>query len=375
MIEPKSFIESLIGHGINFYSGVPDSLLSSICACIADSEKVTHVVAANEGTAVSLAIGSYLSSGNLGAVYLQNSGLGNIVNPIVSLADAQVYKIPLLLIIGWRGEPGIADEPQHVKQGIITESQLDVIGIPYEILDARTDALKLIDSLMDKISSSQTPGAILVRKNTFSSYNAKSKKNQNEVLPSITREDALCCLAGLIDENNLVVSTTGKTSRELFEIRKKEGQKNNDFLTVGGMGHTSSIALGAALSNTSKSVVCIDGDGSMIMHMGSMATIGNTAPNNFTHIIINNNAHDSVGGQTTHAENIDFELLSKAFGYRRFYSFNSTKVLENKWSEIQENDGPLLIEIKVLKGARKDLGRPTCTPLENKKSFMKHAKK
>ncbi len=270
MIDPKDFLKSLTDSDIRFFSGVPDSLLKEFCTTLETNKNIDHVIAANEGSAVAMAMGNYLSSKKVGCVYLQNSGLGNTINPLVSLSDELVYRIPMLLIVGWRGEPGVKDEPQHIKQGMITEEQLKLLDISYEIIDSQSDFKKIIFNLTKAIHSEQKVGALLIKKDSFSKLSSPSLPLKGLVL---SREEAISSIVDLIPEKDLIISTTGKASRELFEIRKLRQQKNTDFLTVGGMGHTSSIALGVALGNKNKQVFCIDGDGSLIMHMGSMHTI------------------------------------------------------------------------------------------------------
>lgn len=368
MIDTLRFFNEIKKSGISFFSGVPDSLLSDFCACVEDNCKNTeHLIAANEGNAIGLAAGHYLATGNPALVYLQNSGLGNIINPITSLTDAEVYKIPALLMIGWRGEPGHQDEPQHIKQGRITREQLDLLEIPYFILDADSDGEIVIRNAISKIEEIKSPVAILVRNNTFSVYK-KSKKESAKDL--ISRESALEKIIYFFGED-LVISTTGKASREIFEIRKKNGQNQQDFLTVGSMGHASSIALGISISSPKKSVICIDGDGSALMHMGAMAIAGTQKNIDFTHIILNNAAHDSVGGQSTVADQIDFGLIARACGYVYYKKAQCLQSLEASLLKIKNIKGVKMLEITISKGSRKDLGRPDSTPEENKKNFMK----
>lgn len=371
MVDPALFFDQLTARGIGMFTGVPDSLLKSLCAYIDDhGESVRHIITANEGNAVALAAGFHLGTGKVAAVYMQNSGLGNALNPLASLCDPQVYSIPMLLIIGWRGEPGVKDEPQHVKQGRITPAQLETAEIPYRILTAEGDADSLLDDLFKIMDDKQTPVALLVRKDTFSEYKSIRKKVSAE---SLTREAALSVLLDLGRPDDLLVSTTGKTSRELFELRKKRGEAPIDFLTVGSMGHTSSIALGVALGNPDRRVICLDGDGSMIMHMGALPIIGSLAPTNLIHVVINNGAHESVGGQATVARSIDFALLAQACGYRHYLSADSAEEIADAFNEENLLEGPVLFEIQVKTGSRADLGRPSSTPIENKVSFMRHA--
>ncbi|EKQ51184.1 MULTISPECIES: phosphonopyruvate decarboxylase [unclassified Clostridium] len=372
MIDVKEFYDELLNNDIDFFTGVPDSLLKSFCAYIKDNVSVEkNIVAANEGNAVGLAAGYYLATNKIGLVYMQNSGVGNALNPLASLADKLVYSIPMLLVIGWRGEPNTKDEPQHKKQGIITTETLDMLEIKYEILDENmdNDYMKLkIKEAHKYMRENNEPYALVIKKNTFSEYKLKN----NPILDfEMTREEAIEIIVSNMKENSVIVSTTGMASRELFELREKYKQNHSkDFLTVGSMGHASQIALGIALSKKNKEVYCIDGDGALLMHLGGLAIIGNQKPKNFKHVLINNGAHDSVGGQETVGLKIDTLAIAKACGYKECYSCSSKTDLLNLAEEIKNVEGPVLIEVKVKKGARKDLGRPITTPNENKKMFM-----
>ena len=370
MINCKNFYEELKNNNIFFFSGVPDSLLKNFCAYITDNVKdKNHVIAANEGGAIALAAGHYLASGNPGLIYMQNSGQGNAINPLASLADPDVYQIPMLLIIGWRGEPGKKDEPQHVKQGKITLDLLNTLNIPYEILPKSNKDMKMsLKKAFDYMNKNNAPYAIVIKKGTFEDYSLQNKIETNF---SLRREDAVKLVVDNLDENTIVVSTTGKTSRELFEYRQELSQGHEkDFLTVGSMGQSSQIALGIALEKPNKKVYCLDGDGSIIMHAGSLAIIGQKAPENYKHILFNNGAHDSVGGQPTAGFEINFPELAIASGYKKAFSAEETEDIKTKLNLLKQCKGPALLEIKVNKGARKDLGRPTTTPIQNKNAFM-----
>lgn len=371
MISPKLFCDLLLSHGIDFYCGVPDSLLKNLCSYI-DSvlPGESHIITANEGNAVALAIGRHIGSNKASVVYMQNSGLGNAVNPLTSLADDKVYGIPMLLIIGWRGEPGIPDEPQHIKQGEISEQQLKILDVPYQILAAETDINSVLPPLLQTMRSESRPVALLVRQNTFENITGKNKTNNNY---HFVREQALQSLLSLIRPSDLVVSTTGKTSREVFEVRQSQNQAAADFLTVGGMGHTSSIAMGVALARPDRKIIAIDGDGSMLMHMGALPVIGNHQCENLVHIVLNNQAHESVGGQETVAGKIDLKGLALASGYKQYYCAQDDAGLRSVWEILTTQRGPTLLEIKIAIGSRDNLGRPTKTPKENKLQFMKKA--
>lgn len=369
MIRPEFFIETLREKGIDCFAGVPDSLLKNICAYITDHFDSTHnIIAANEGAAVGLAAGHYLATGQPACVYMQNSGEGNIINPLASLTDQEVYNIPVLLLIGWRGRPGVHDEPQHVKQGKVTTGLLNVMGVNYEVLSKEEDkAAKQIDKAAKALANKEV-FALVIEKDTFEDYKLQNVEKNDFMM---SREEAIQTVAAALGEKDCIVSTTGMISRELFEYRAAVNQGHErDFLTVGSMGHASQIALGIALAQPERRVWCFDGDGAAIMHMGSMAIVANKAPKNYVHVVFNNGAHDSVGGQPTVGLKIDLPVVAKAVGYKATYSVDSKDALNVILSEAKNIDGPVLVEIKVKKGNRKDLGRPTSTPIQNKEALM-----
>ena len=374
MIEPKQFIERLRAGGVEFFAGVPDSLLKNLCAYITDNVvRENNIIAANEGGAVALAAGYHLATGKIGCVYMQNSGEGNAVNPLLSLMDADVYRMPLLLVIGWRGEPGVHDEPQHVKQGKVTLSLLDAMGIKYAVLDEKWE--EQTDKALRVIQETNGIYALIVRKGTFEEY-----KLQNQVASNwaLGREKAIKIVVDKLREDDIVVSTTGMISRELFEYREAKHQGHaHDFLTVGSMGHASQIALGIALQKPNRRIVVFDGDGALLMHMGGMTIIGDYAPKNLVHIVFNNGAHDSVGGQPTVGQKIDVEAIAKAVGYTDVVSVDNEMALCCAMNHINNADmeGTSFINVNVRKGNRKDLGRPTTTPVENKQALMENLAK
>lgn len=371
MIDPQAFYTTLCQAGVHLFAGVPDSLLKDFCAYIDDhSQPGEHIITANEGNAIALVAGYHLATQQIGAVYLQNSGLGNTINPLTSLTDPQVYQIPLVMIIGWRGEPGVKDEPQHIKQGAITPGQLDLLGVPYWIVDGHSDFQQIIQDALTQTQATNAPVALLVRKGTFSPYQKRQRPSSFKA--SLQREAALDELLTLVGDS-LVVSTTGKTSRELFELRQQRGETQRDFLTVGSMGHTASIALGVALGNPRKSVVCIDGDGSLLMHLGAVPIIGSLAPKNLIHVVLNNAAHESVGGQPTVAGQLDLKAVALASGYKQYRQATEQPGIKQAWNELSGYDGPVLLEIRINTGSRENLGRPTSSPQQNKQAFMKVA--
>lgn len=372
MIKPEVFYQWLTNADIEFFSGVPDSLLKDICAYITDNappEK--HIIAANEGNSIALAAGYHMATGTIPMVYMQNSGLGNTVNPILSLTDKQVYNIPLLMMIGWRGEPGKKDEPQHVTQGRLTLELLDTMELPYQVLSDNTEeAKKQFDMAIAHISTNNQPFALVVRKGLFESYKMKTIIENGY---SMMREEAIQQIVEKLSGDEMIVSTTGKTSRELFEIREALGQKHDsDFLTVGCMGHANQIAVGMAIAKPKRKIICIDGDGALLMHMGSIAINGAISPKNFIHIVINNGSHESVGGQPTVADGIDLVKIAKANNYKYAVSVSSPETLDDVLEQLENLEGPALIEIKTKVGSRDDLGRPTIKPVDNKTAMMQN---
>ena len=374
MIRPEFFIEKLRENGIDCFAGVPDSLLKNICAYITDHCDAEHnIIAANEGAAVGIAAGHYLATGMPACVYMQNSGEGNIINPLASLTDEEVYNIPVLLLIGWRGRPGVHDEPQHVKQGKVTTGLLNVMGVNYEVLSKEEDKAEKQIAKAIKALQNKEVFALVIEKDTFEDY-----KLQNVEVNDLTmsREEAIQTVAAALGERDCIVSTTGMISRELFEYRAAKGQGHErDFLTVGSMGHASQIALGIAMAKPERKVWCFDGDGAAIMHMGSMAIVANKAPQNYVHVVFNNGAHDSVGGQPTVGLKIDLPRVARAVGYPHTYSVSTKEDLMDVLKEVKKINDLSLIEIKVKKGNRKDLGRPTTTPIQNKDALMDFLKK
>ncbi len=374
MIRPVFFIEALREKGIDCFAGVPDSLLKNICAYITDHFDAAHnIIAANEGAAVGLAAGHYLATGQPACVYMQNSGEGNIINPLASLTDQEVYNIPVLLLIGWRGRPGVHDEPQHVKQGKVTTGLLNVMGVNYEVLSKEEDkAAKQIEKAAKALANKEV-FALVIEKDTFEDYKLQNVEVNNLTM---SREEAIQTVAAALGEKDCIVSTTGMISRELFEYRAAMNQGHErDFLTVGSMGHASQIALGIALAQPDRRVWCFDGDGAAIMHMGSMAIVANKAPKNYVHVVFNNGAHDSVGGQPTVGLKIDLPAVAKAVGYKAKYSVDNKEALNSILKNVNSFESPALLEIKVKKGNRKDLGRPTKTPIQNKEALMQFLKK
>ena len=358
----NSFYDALLNEGITMFTGVPDSLLKEFCACVTErTDSLHNIIAANEGNALAIATGHYLSVGKPALVYLQNSGEGNLVNPLLSLVDEDVYKIPVLLVIGWRGEPGVHDEPQHVKQGKLTLELLKTMGIEYAILED----LSQIETACQYMQKTQKPFALIVRKGTFEKFERKSAVKQQNTL---VREDAIKTVVSLLNDRDIVVSTTGMISRGLYENRATH---QKDFLTVGSMGHASSIAFGIAINKPKRNVFIFDGDGAFLMHMGAAGVIASRNLPNLKHIIFNNEAHDSVGGQPTCANSLNLLKITEGCGYKTRYSVSSIDEIKSVWHDFYSSSQSAFLEIKVKKGARADLGRPKEKPVDNKLAFMK----
>lgn len=361
MIVVENFVNSLCSCGVDFFTGVPDSLLKNFCAYVTDHCGANHVIAANEGGAVGLASGHYLATGKMACVYMQNSGQGNAVNPLASLADPDVYSIPMLLLVGWRGMPGVHDEPQHVKQGKITLSLFETLGIPASVLpEDEAAALEMTAQAIAQAKRESRPVALVVKKGLFADYKLQNKQPN---LSDTPREEVIEQIVKEYGTEAVFVSTTGMISRELYETRLRLGQDHScDFLTVGSMGHASMIALGIAKAKPNQLVICLDGDGASILQMGNMAIVGQSGCENLLHIVLNNAAHDSVGGQPTVGGAIKLEEIAQACGYSVASFIPGIRC--------SAYNQPTFMEIPVAKGARADLGRPKERPQENKALFM-----
>ena len=358
----------------DFFTGVPDSQLKALCDYLMNTygmDTKHHVIGANEGNCVAMAAGYHLATGKVPVVYMQNSGIGNAINPIASLLHEKVYALPMIFIVGWRGEPGVYDEPQHIYQGEVTLKLLEDMDVACFVIEKDTSE-EDIRAAMDRFRKLLSEGksvAFVVKKGALSYEEKVSYTNSNQMM----REEIIECIAEISGEDP-IISTTGKASRELFELRERAGQSHKyDFLTVGSMGHSSSIALGVAW-NTEKKVWCVDGDGAALMHLGAMALIGVNAPKNMVHVVINNGAHESVGGMPTVAAAANLAAVAKACGYPYSVSVEDISSLRRELAAAKSRNELSFIEVKCAVGARKDLGRPTVSTAENKKNFMEYLK-
>lgn len=369
-MQVQNFVECI---GKEFYTGVPDSQLKALCDYLMDTYGIDtkhHIIAANEGNCTALAAGYHLATGKIPVVYMQNSGEGNVINPVASLLNDGVYAIPVIFIIGWRGEPGVHDEPQHIYQGKVTTRLLEDMDIAHYILDKDTTEEELQDTMtnFDEILAQGKSVAFVVRKGALSFDKKVTYQNQY----SMKREEIIQHILEVSGEEP-IVSTTGKASREVFEAREAKGQSHKyDFLTVGSMGHSSSIAMGVAIQKPDRKIWCIDGDGAVLMHMGAMAVIGANKIHNLVHVVINNGAHETVGGMNTVAEYTDMVAVAKACGYEYAVSVDNFERLDEELLAAKKRNKLTLIEAKCSIGARADLGRPTTTALENKERFMEY---
>lgn len=367
-MKAETFVRAL---NCEFYTGVPDSQLKALCNYLMHTygiEPKHHLIAANEGNAVGLAAGYHLATGKVPVVYLQNSGIGNIINPVASLLNDQVYAIPCIFIVGWRGEPGVHDEPQHIFQGQVTLRLLEDMEIETYVLSpdtTETELRKRLESWQPRLAAGKSV-AVVVRKGALSYDRAIEYRNGNTLL----REEVIRRITEASGKD-IIVSTTGKASRELFEIREAKGQSHQyDFLTVGSMGHSSSIALGIALNKPDTRVWCLDGDGAALMHLGAMALIGESKPKNLVHVVINNTAHETVGGMPTVADQVDLLGVARSCGYAYTKSISTVGELDAAIREVKNAQALAFLEVKTAIGSRSDLGRPSTTPKDNKKSLM-----
>lgn len=361
--------------GSDFYTGVPDSQLKALCNYLMDTYGIDpkhHVIAANEGNCTALAAGYHLATGKVPVVYMQNSGEGNIINPVASLLNDKVYAIPVIFVVGWRGEPGIHDEPQHIYQGEVTLKLLEDMDIASFVIGKETTEEEM-EAKMEEFRAILATGkdvAFVIRKGALTDAPKVEYKNDN----TMVREQIIQHIVKATGEDP-IISTTGKASRELFETRVANGQSHKyDFLTVGSMGHSSSIALGVAVNKPGQKIWCVDGDGAVLMHMGSMAVLGANKPDNLVHVVINNGAHETVGGMPTVASQIDLVAIAKACGYPNAVSVDNFEDLDKELLAAKARNELSLIEVKCSIGAREDLGRPTTTALENKQNFMDYLK-
>lgn len=369
MIEPKLVVDTLSELGVEFACGVPDSLMEPLCTYLATLPPERHLLAANEGAAIGLAVGHYLGTGKPAFVYMQNAGIGNAINPLVSLADPGVYAIPMLVFVGWRGQPGTTDEPQHMTQGKQMVPLMEALEVPWATLAKEPEEARAqLAEALDVAVTRSTPYVMLVEKGSFVPTQSAEKEEAHD---GPSREEALIALLEAVGSEGIYVATTGMLGRELYEYRERSGTPSSrDFLTVGGMGHASSIALGLAEARPEREVWCLDGDGATLMHMGTLAVIAARSPKNFFHVVFNNGVHDSVGGQPTVMRSIDLAAAARAFGYEFATSISDVGHIGKVVEEMRHSPGPALVDLRVRPGNREGIGRPKRTPAEAKTVLM-----
>ncbi|MCD8138878.1 MAG: phosphonopyruvate decarboxylase [Planctomycetaceae bacterium] len=359
MYDPADFCRELEIRGVDFIAGVPDTVLESFCNYVYQHPPTGgHVLTHNEGGAIALAAGHYFGTGKIPAVYMQNSGIGNALNPILSLANPSVYAVPMLVLVGWRGEPGRKDEPQHLRQGSVTQTMFECLDIPCAVITPDLDEAKAaLDRTFSHMQTNPGPHVLLFRHGCFTPSPTVPAGYET---PGLTREEAIRTIITLLDPTSPVVASTGMASRELFELREASGQAHErDFLNAGAMGHASMIALGAAMAQPDRQVVCLDGDGALFMHLGALPLAASLMPANFVHILLNNGVHDSVGGQPDLGADVDLESLARTCGYRMTARVEETDELQDAIRRCRDETGPWFVEVRVKRGFRKDLGRPT----------------
>ena len=368
MINVDEFLGVLKVAGVGFFAGVPDSFLNGFCNRLLQEDANSHVIAPNEGNAVAVAAGHYFATGEVPLVYMQNSGMGNAVNPLASLVDKAVYGVPLVLLIGWRGEPGKNDWAQHQTQGRITVPLLNLMDIPNVVLNEDTFRKDTSD-LIGECRKRNAPVAIVVPKGLLDG----NKTNEMDETYPLSRYQAIDTILNAIPEDAFYLATTGRTTRELFYLRKEHGQDGaRDFLNVGAMGHTLSVAIGLAKARPADNFVVLDGDAASIMHMGSMAMAGSLKLNNLFHIVLNNGSHESVGGQPSAGFLIDYSGVAKACGYTTVPSYVSTKSeIINAFQVLSNRSGTGFLEIRIHKGMEKSLPPLDYSHGEQIKRFMK----
>jgi phosphonopyruvate decarboxylase len=367
-LSTQELYDPLVSNGVDYFCGVPDSITGPFSHFLEDHAEGRHVITANEGNAIGLAIGYHIATGKIPLVYMQNSGLSNAIDPLASLADRSVLSTPMLLLVGWRGQPGKNDESHHTRQGAIIPDLLRSLEIPFDTLSCDpAEANQQVSEMVKNAGEKNRPHALLIEEGGLAEYSSEAVSRGSY---QMSREEAVATVVEVLDEDTIVVAGVGKLSRELFEYRQQFDQGHSkDLLVVGGMGHASSIALGIAQQKPEKKVFCFDGDGSVLMHLGALATIGNIGSTNFYHIVFNNGSHDSVGGQPT-TRNVDIPAIARACGYRYTSTQSEPELVSGEVIRIQQDIGPALLEVKIYQGARADLTRPSIHPINNKEAFM-----
>lgn len=371
MVNQEQLFKSLENNGIGFFTGVPDSLLNDFCLYLCSHfGNDRHIMAANEGNAIAIAAGHYMATGKISVVYMQNSGIGNATNPLLSLAHETVYGIPMILVIGWRGDPAVKDHAQHKKQGELTPVLMKDMDIPYEILDDDDTVIGKFKWAADKARKILAPVALIAKKGIL------AQKEKHQEYPESTlmnREEAISAVIDVFGSEAVYLATTGRATRELHEQLKIKGIDNgHEFLNVGSMGHVSSVALGMAIAQPNKKIVVLDGDAAAVMHMGSLATIGRYQPKNLIHIVLNNGVNESVGGQPSAGQVIDLTDIARSCGY-----LTTDKSVEYKHELMQsvrilsQGEKPCFIDVHVRQGIRREIPKLDINHQQQKNVLMK----
>jgi len=353
MIDVRHFVDELIRQDANVFTGIPCSYLTPLIHEVIARKETRYVLASSEGDALAIASGIWLAGG-MGVVFCQNSGLGNMVNPLTSMNEP--FGIPALLLVTWRGKPGVKDEPQHKRMGEITPELLSLIGVEWELLPQEEGtALEVLKRACNFIRRVQRPYALVMSRSTFTS-------DEDIAIPSSnypSRSEALAAFLDNVDAGAVVIATTGKTGRELFTLDDRCGH----FYCVGSMGYASSVAHGIALGSKRR-VYLLDGDGAAIMHMGNLTSIGSSHPANLIHIVLDNGCYDSTGAQPTASTSVDFVALALAVGYAQAQSCRSQGDFVLALRSHLPGTGPRLLHVPIRMGSMSQLGRPTTTPYD-----------
>ena len=377
MIQSQDFISACISHDYTFYTGVPCSFLKPLINYVTQCPNVDYIAASSEGEAVGIATGAYLA-GNKSVVICQNSGFGNMINPLTSLNFP--FRIPLLLIITLRGEPHSNDEPQHELMGQITGELLNALRIPWVFFPTETEKIAMVlERAESEMARTGLPFALIMKKGSVGKINLPygyTKNNQSLVIPDgefrskpenrMLRLESVKIIRDAFDDDDAFVATTGKIGRELFTL----GDTKNQLYVVGSMGCAAGIGFGIQYVKPNQRVVVLDGDGAVLMKMGTLATIGSNKPGRFIHIVLDNEAYESTGGQRSVSSTVDFCHIAAACGYKKCYRVDTYNDLIHAIHAVKENSGPSLIHIKVSRGSDSSLGRPTLKPFQVKERFM-----
>ena len=375
MIDQNTLFDQLNAMGLYFFTGVPDSLLNDFCLHLVNNvPDCQHIMAANEGNAIGIAAGYHMATSKIPVVYMQNSGIGNATNPLLSLTHPCVYSIPLILLIGWRGDPAIKDHAQHKKQGELTPVLMEDMDIPYQVLDADDTVIEKFQWAANKAKELNAPVALIAKKAILTQ---KEKKQEYAESPLMNREEAISAVLDVFGKDAIYLATTGRATRELHEQIMIHGFSHEiEFLNVGAMGHLSSIGLGLAVGAPDKKIVVFDGDAAAVMHMGSLATNGRYQPKNLIHIVLNNGVNESVGGQKSSGQVINLTAVAKGCGYETIPAFVESKEdLQKAVKQLAESNHLSFLDVHIRQGIRKDMPGLKIEHQHAKTALMNYLKK